>query len=206
VAQNNRLDSRYFARRNDVDSCFRPAKSYGGSRSAWDYGPLGVELEGERQASMVEGESFRTRPDVGLDPLCHSSSRSLGSVWPRRRCSSDPTRADACSCHKRFRADHLEEEFEERKGRPAHEERLEGHRVWALWHSRAGATRAQGPLGDASETYLGRVVGDQLWHARPSPAKPLRESLSHSRQRRVVDAPEASVCNWSRSENRSVTR
>jgi glycyl-tRNA synthetase len=44
VAQNNRLDNviSLAKRRGFV---FQAGEIYGGSRSAWDYGPLGVELK-----------------------------------------------------------------------------------------------------------------------------------------------------------------
>ena len=80
---------------------------YGGTRSAWDYGPLGVELKEniKRQwwRSMVTG-----RDDVvGLDSSV---------ILPRRTWEAsghvstftDPL-VECQSCHKRFRADHLQE-------------------------------------------------------------------------------------------------
>ncbi len=89
---------------------------YGGQRSAWDYGPLGVELKEnvKRQwwRSMVTG-----RDDiVGLD----SSVILAREVWVASghiNAFVDPL-TECQSCHKRFRADHLEEAYEERHGRP----------------------------------------------------------------------------------------
>ncbi len=81
---------------------------YGGTRSAWDYGPLGVELkENVRRQwwrSMVTG-----RDDVvGLDSavilardVWAASGHLTGFVDPLTECRS---------CHKRFRSDHLLEE------------------------------------------------------------------------------------------------
>ncbi|MCW2648892.1 MAG: glycyl-tRNA synthetase [Pseudonocardiales bacterium] len=96
---------------------FPSSEIYGGSRSAWDYGPLGVELKENirRQwwRSMVTG-----RDDiVGLDsavilaPQVWEASGHLATF-------SDPL-VECTNCHHRYRADHLEEEFEARKGRPA---------------------------------------------------------------------------------------
>jgi glycyl-tRNA synthetase len=90
---------------------------YGGTRSAWDYGPLGVELK-----ENVKRQWWRTmvtgRDDVvGLD----SSVILPRPVWVASghvATFSDPL-VECQSCHRRYRADHLEEEFEERKGRPA---------------------------------------------------------------------------------------
>jgi glycyl-tRNA synthetase len=116
VAQTNRLDSviSLAKRRGFV---FQAGEIYGGSRSAWDYGPLGVELKEniKRQwwKSMVQ-----SRADVvGLD----SSVILPRAVWEASghvEVFSDPL-VECLSCHKRYRADHLEEEFEEKKGRPA---------------------------------------------------------------------------------------
>ena len=94
---------------------FQAGEIYGGSRSAWDYGPLGAELKEniKRQwwQSMVRG-----RDDVvGLD----SSIILPRKVWEASghvEVFTDPL-VECTSCHKRFRADHLLEEFEEKKGR-----------------------------------------------------------------------------------------
>lgn len=94
---------------------FQAGEIYGGSRSAWDYGPLGVELKEniKRQwwQSVVSG-----RDDVvGLD----SSIILPKKVWEASghvEAFVDPL-IECTSCHKRFRADHLEEAFEEKKGR-----------------------------------------------------------------------------------------
>ena len=92
---------------------------YGGTRSAWDYGPLGVELkENVRRQwwkAMVQG-----REDVvGLD----SAVILARDVWVASGhvdTFSDPL-SECLSCHKRFRADHLIEGFEAKKGRaPEH--------------------------------------------------------------------------------------
>lgn len=96
---------------------FQAGEIYGGSRSAWDYGPLGVELKEniKRQwwQSMVSG-----REDVvGLDSSIILPKR----VWEASghvEAFVDPL-IECTSCHKRFRADHLEDAFQEKKGRAA---------------------------------------------------------------------------------------
>jgi glycyl-tRNA synthetase len=95
---------------------FPSSEIYGGSRSAWDYGPLGVELkENVRRQwwkTMVTG-----RDDiVGID----SAVILAPQVWEASghvATFSDPL-VECLHCHRRYRADHLEEEFEARKGRP----------------------------------------------------------------------------------------
>jgi glycyl-tRNA synthetase len=92
---------------------FQSSEIYGGSRSAWDYGPLGVELK-ENIRKQWWRAMVQTRDDiVGLD----SAVILATDVW---RASGhldafvDPL-VECQSCHKRFREDHLREEYAERK-------------------------------------------------------------------------------------------
>jgi glycyl-tRNA synthetase len=93
---------------------FPSSEIYGGLRAAWDYGPLGVELKSnvKRQwwKAMVQG-----REDVvGLD----SSVILNPEVWRTSghvEAFVDPL-TECLSCHKRFRADHLEEAYEAKHG------------------------------------------------------------------------------------------
>jgi glycyl-tRNA synthetase len=89
---------------------------YGGLRASWDYGPLGVELKNnvKRQwwRSMVQG-----RDDiVGLD----SSVILAREVWEASGHVSEFVEplTECQSCHKRHRADHLIEAYEEKHGKP----------------------------------------------------------------------------------------
>jgi glycyl-tRNA synthetase len=88
---------------------------YGGTRSAWDYGPLGVELK-ENIKRQWWRSVVQARDDVvGLD----SSVILPRQTWVASghlSAFSDPL-TECQSCHRRFRADHLAEEFEARKGR-----------------------------------------------------------------------------------------
>ena len=93
---------------------FPSSEIYGGLRASWDYGPLGVEIKNnvKRQwwKSMVQG-----RDDVvGLD----SSVILAREVWEASghvETFTDPL-TECQSCHKRFRADHLLEAYEEKHG------------------------------------------------------------------------------------------
>jgi len=91
---------------------------YGGLRASWDYGPLGVELKNnvKRQwwKSMVQG-----RDDVvGLDS-CVILAREVWQASGHVETFSDPL-TECTSCHKRYRADHLEEAYENKhKKKPA---------------------------------------------------------------------------------------
>ena len=94
---------------------FQSGEIYGGSRSAWDYGPLGVELK-----ENIKKQWWRTvvqsRDDVvGLD----SAVILPRQVWVASGhvgVFTDPL-TECLSCHKRFREDHMLERFEEKKGR-----------------------------------------------------------------------------------------
>jgi glycyl-tRNA synthetase len=87
---------------------FPSSEIYGGLRASWDYGPLGVELKNnvkrEWWKSVVQG-----RDDVvGLD----SSVILAREVWETSghvEAFVDPL-VECQACHKRYRADHLEEE------------------------------------------------------------------------------------------------
>ncbi len=95
---------------------FQSSEIYGGSRSAWDYGPLGVELKENIKRQWWQ-RVVRERDDVvGLDsavilaPQVWAASGHLDAF-------SDPL-TECRNCHRRYRADQLLEEFEEKKGRP----------------------------------------------------------------------------------------
>jgi glycyl-tRNA synthetase len=101
---------------------FPSGEIYGGTRSAWDYGPLGVELKDniKRQwwKTVVQG-----RDDVvGLD----SSVILPRQVWVASghvNVFTDPL-VECLSCHKRFRADQLAEDYSERSGKETSEDDL----------------------------------------------------------------------------------
>lgn len=87
---------------------------YGGTRSAWDYGPLGAELKEniKRQwwKAMITGRDDVVGIDssVILPRQVWAASGHLGAF-------SDPL-TECTACHKRFRADDMLEEYAERKG------------------------------------------------------------------------------------------
>jgi glycyl-tRNA synthetase len=88
---------------------------YGGTRSAWDYGPLGVELK-ENIRRQWWKTMVTSRDDiVGID----SAVILAPQVWEASghvATFSDPL-TECMHCHFRFRADNLEEDFAARKGR-----------------------------------------------------------------------------------------
>jgi glycyl-tRNA synthetase len=114
VAIANRLDAviNLAKRRGFV---FQSGEIYGGSRSAWDYGPLGVELKENIKRQWWQ-TFVRARADmVGLDSAVILPKR----VWEASghvATFTDPL-VECLQCHRRYRADHLLEEFEAKKGR-----------------------------------------------------------------------------------------
>ena len=98
---------------------FPAAEIYGGTRSAWDYGPLGVELKENLRRQWWKAMVTSRDDIVGLD----SSVLLPPAVWEasgHMATFSDPL-TECTNCHQRYRADHLEEDFQAKKGRlPEH--------------------------------------------------------------------------------------
>ena len=94
---------------------FPAGEIYGGTRSAWDYGPLGVALK-----DNIKHEWWRSMVTTRGDVVGVDTSVILPSeVWVASghvKVFNDPL-VECLNCHKRFRADHLEEHFEAKHGR-----------------------------------------------------------------------------------------
>jgi glycyl-tRNA synthetase len=90
---------------------------YGGTRSAWDYGPLGVELKENIKRQWWRSTVTGRDDVVGLD----SSVILPTQVWQASghvEAFVDPL-VECTNCHHRFRADQLEDEYAERTGKSA---------------------------------------------------------------------------------------
>ena len=87
---------------------------YGGLRAAWDYGPLGVELKNNIKRQWWRAMVTERDDIVGLD----SSVILAPEVWQASGHVTEFTDPlTECSfCHKRYRADHLLEAYEDRHG------------------------------------------------------------------------------------------
>src|SRR5205823_6452551 len=87
---------------------FQSSEIYGGLRSFWDYGPLGVELKRNVKNAWWR-RMVQLRDDVvGLE----SSIIMSPSVWEASghlESFTDPL-VECLSCHQRFREDHLPED------------------------------------------------------------------------------------------------
>jgi len=85
---------------------FQSSEIYGGLRSSWDYGPLGVELRRNIRAAWWRA-MVQLRDDVvGLEAAIIMSPK----VWEASGHVAgfhDPL-VECLNCHQRFRADHLE--------------------------------------------------------------------------------------------------
>jgi glycyl-tRNA synthetase len=94
---------------------FPSSEIYGGTRSAWDYGPLGVELK-ENVRRQWWRTMVQSRDDVvGLD----SAVILAPEVWKASGhldTFTDPL-TECTSCHKRFREDQLVEAYEHKHGK-----------------------------------------------------------------------------------------
>ena len=140
---------------------------YGGTRSAWDYGPLGVELK-----ENIRRQWWRTfvqgRGDmVGLDSAIIQPKR----VWEASghvATFTDPL-VECKQCHSRFREDHLIEAFEAKKGRAPEGGLTEI--ACPNCGTRGEFTEPQ-QFSGLMKTYLGAVDNEQgLHYLRPETAQ-----------------------------------
>ncbi len=85
---------------------------YGGTKSAWDYGPLGVELKDNIKKQWWRNMVTSRDDVVGLD----SSVILPRQVWVASGhvgVFNDPL-VECLNCHKRHRQDHLQEAYAEK--------------------------------------------------------------------------------------------
>src|SRR4051812_48355203 len=95
---------------------FPSSEIYGGTRSAWDYGPLGVELKENVRRQWWKAMVTSRDDIVGID----SAVILAPEVWKASGhldVFTDPL-VECLSCHKRNRADQLEEVYEAKHGNP----------------------------------------------------------------------------------------
>jgi glycyl-tRNA synthetase len=146
---------------------FQSGEIYGGSRSAWDYGPLGVELKENIRRQWWQ-TFVRGRADmVGLDSAIILPKR----VWEASghvATFTDPL-VECQVCHHRFRADHLQEDFEAKKGRKP--ENGMADIVCPNCGTRGQWTEPQ-QFSGLMKTYLGPVDNEEgLHYLRPETAQ-----------------------------------
>jgi glycyl-tRNA synthetase len=92
---------------------FQSGEIYGGTRSAWDYGPFGVELKENIKRQWWKAMVQNRDDIVGLDSaiiLPKQTWVASGHVGV----FTDPL-VECLQCHQRFRADHLQEAYAAKK-------------------------------------------------------------------------------------------
>jgi glycyl-tRNA synthetase len=146
---------------------FPSGEIYGGTRSAWDYGPLGVELKENIRRQWWRAMVTSRDDVVGLD----SSVVLPREVWVASGHVEefvDPL-TECLSCHKRFRVDHLEEAYAAKKGRPPQ------HGLADINCPNCGSKGSFTPprmFNGLLKTYLGPVEDDSALHyLRPETAQ-----------------------------------
>src|SRR4051812_17931771 len=147
---------------------------YGGTRSAWDYGPLGVELK-ENIKKQWWRSLVQSRDDVvGLDSsviLPRQTWEASGHVAT----FTDPL-TECQSCHKRFRADHLQEAaFEKaskKEGGPTSPDDISLTTIACPNCGTRGAWTEPRQFSGLLKTYLGVVEDESALHyLRPETAQ-----------------------------------
>ncbi len=151
-------------RRGFVYPC---SEIYGGTRSAWDYGPLGVELKDNIKRQWWKTVVQAREDVVGID----SSVILARDVWVASghvEAFVDPL-TECQSCHKRFRSDQLEEAYEAKHGR-APAGGLAG--INCPNCGTKGAFTEPRMFNGLLKTYLGPVESDEgLHYLRPETAQ-----------------------------------
>jgi glycyl-tRNA synthetase len=92
---------------------YQAGEIYGGTKSAWDYGPLGVELKENIKRQWWRSVVTSRDDIVGLD----SSIILPREVWVASghvEVFNDPL-VECLNCHKRHRQDHMQEAYSARK-------------------------------------------------------------------------------------------
>lgn len=141
---------------------------YGGTRSAWDYGPLGVELKENIKRQWWKANVMGREDMVGLD----SSVILPRDVWVASghvATFSDPL-IECQSCHKRLREDELIEAFAAKKG--IEEADVDMAQVACPNCGTRGEWTDSKPFSGLLKTFLGPVDNEEgLHYLRPETAQ-----------------------------------
>jgi glycyl-tRNA synthetase len=139
---------------------------YGGTRSAWDYGPLGVELKDNVRRQWWKSMVQQRDDIVGID----SAVILAREVWVASGHIAefvDPL-TECQFCHKRYRADHLLEAYEEKHKRPP----TSLSEVSCPNCGNKGTFTEPKMFNGLMKTYLGPVESDEgLHYLRPETAQ-----------------------------------
>jgi glycyl-tRNA synthetase len=148
---------------------FPSGEIYGGTRSAWDYGPLGVELKENIKRQWWRAMVTSRDDIVGLDSSVILPTRTWEASG-HLATFHDPL-TECLSCHKRFRADHLQEAVATKKGIDDPDS-IPLSEIACPHCGTRGAWTEPRPFNGMLKTYLG-VVEDQagLHYLRPETAQ-----------------------------------
>jgi glycyl-tRNA synthetase len=148
---------------------------YGGTRSAWDYGPLGVELKDNIKRQWWKSMVQQRDDVVGLDSSVILPTRTWEASG-HVATFSDPL-TECQSCHHRFRADHLQEAVAEKKNKSGKGEVVDPDTIELATIAcpncgTRGAWTAPKAFSGLLKTYLG-VTQDEsgLHYLRPETAQ-----------------------------------
>src|SRR6266508_1389961 len=154
---------------------FQSSEIYGGLRSSYDYGPLGVELKNNIKRAWWRAVVQLRDDVVGQDSAIIMSPK----VWEASghlESFTDPL-IECTNCHQRFREDHLIEAFQAKRGRPPERGEL------------TCPNCGKGPFTDPRnfnlmfKTFMGPVEDDSavVW-LRPETAQGIREEYLRVRE------------------------
>jgi glycyl-tRNA synthetase len=146
---------------------FPSGEIYGGTRSAWDYGPLGVELKENVRRQWWQA-MVRSRDDVvGLDSAV-ILPRQVWEASGHVEAFVDPL-VECLSCHRRYRSDQLAEAYEAKNGRPPQADLSD---VACANCGTRGSWTEPKMFNGLLKTYLGPVESEEgLHYLRPETAQ-----------------------------------
>jgi glycyl-tRNA synthetase len=152
---------------------FPSGEVYGGTRSAWDYGPLGVELKENIKRQWWKAMVTSREDVVGLDSSVILPTRTWEASG-HLSTFTDPL-TECQSCHKRFRADHMQEAHAakmEKKGDPVSADDVDLAELACPNCGTRGAWTEPRNFNMMLKTYLG-VIEDEsgLHYLRPETAQ-----------------------------------
>ena len=147
---------------------FPAGEIYGGTRSAWDYGPLGVELKENIKRQWWKTMVRRRDDVVGID----SSVILPTKIWEASghvQAFTDPL-IECLKCHNRFREDQLIENYAEKHDIP--ESEVEMTKVACPNCGTRGEWTEPRSFSGLMKTYLGPVDDESgLHYLRPETAQ-----------------------------------
>ena len=184
MAEQSRLD-KVIALARHRGFVFQAGEIYGGSRSAWDYGPLGTALKENIKRQWWKTMVQKREDVVGID----SSIILPKKVWEASghvEVFSDPL-VECTSCHKRQREDHLIEAYEEKKGRLPENGMAD---IVCVFCGTRGQWTEPRAFSGLLKTFLGPVDDEQGMHyLRPETAQGIFVNFSNVLQASRMKPP-----------------